>query len=87
MKKWQKIGMLGNKKCVIRQIIELFPKISKNNGFSKLLGHVSPTFDDSNDPLGNKKHLGQLDSLLWASSGPGGPCSPGGPSNPPWQFL
>jgi hypothetical protein len=47
MKKWQKTGFSGTKN-------------SKNDGLSKFLGHVSPTFDDSSDPLGHKKNT-------WAS--------------------
>jgi hypothetical protein len=47
MKKWQKTGFSGTKK-------------SKNARFIKFLGHVSPNFDDSNDPLGHKKNT-------WAS--------------------
>jgi hypothetical protein len=52
--KMAKSGFLETKKRAIRQ------KKYQNDGYSKFLGHVSPTFDESSDPLVHKKHLGQL---------------------------
>ncbi len=51
MKKWQQNRIFGEPKD------EPLGKKSKNDGFRKFLGHVSPTFDDSSDPLGHKKSL------------------------------
>jgi hypothetical protein len=48
-KKWQKAGFPETKKVRCK---------AKNNGFSKTLDHISPTFDDSSDPPGQKKTLG-----------------------------
>ncbi len=67
-KKWWKIGKKtgfpGTKKRAIGQKIMFFQKISKNDGFNKFLDHISPTFDDSSDSPGQKKHLGQPDSIF-----------------------
>ncbi len=41
-----------------------FKKISKNDGFNEFLALISPTFDDSSDSPGQKKHLGQPDSIF-----------------------
>jgi hypothetical protein len=60
----KKTGFLGIKKLAIGQKITFFQKISKNNGFNKFLAHISPTFDDFSDSPGQKKHLGQPDSIL-----------------------
>jgi hypothetical protein len=46
-------GISGNKKM-------RFSNKTKN-GFIKISGHVSPTFDDVSDPPGHRKHLCQLD--------------------------
>jgi hypothetical protein len=53
----QKNAPLGKKSS-------FFKKISKNDGFNKFLAHISPTFDDSSDSPGQKKHLGQPDSIF-----------------------
>jgi hypothetical protein len=64
MKNWQKTGFPGTKKRAIWQKITFFQKISKNDGFNKFLALISPTFDDSSDSPGQKKHLGQPDSIF-----------------------
>jgi hypothetical protein len=53
-KKWLKNRISGTKKCAIRQKIVFFQNFLKNDGFSKFLAHISPTFDDSSDPPGQK---------------------------------
>ncbi len=65
MKNWQKNRISGNKKT--RHWAKnhvFFQKISKNDGFNEFLALNSPTFDDSSDSPGQKKHLGQLDSIF-----------------------
>jgi hypothetical protein len=53
----QKNAPLGKKS-------RFFKKLSKNDGFNKFLAFISPTFDDSSDSPGQKKHLGQPDSIF-----------------------
>jgi hypothetical protein len=60
----KKTGFPGTKKLANGQKIMFIQKISKNDGFNKFLAHISPTFDDSNDSPGQKKHLGQPDSIF-----------------------
>ncbi len=62
--KLAKTGFPGTKKRAIGQKITFFQQISKNDGFNKFLAHISPTFDDSSDSPGQKKHLGQPDSIF-----------------------
>jgi hypothetical protein len=64
MKNWQKTGFPGTKKRTIGQKITFFQKISKHDGFNKFFAHISPIFDDSSDSPGQKKHLGQPDSIF-----------------------
>jgi hypothetical protein len=54
MKKWQNQDFWKQKN------VPLGKKKYQNDGYSKFLGHVSPTFDETSDPLVHKKHLGQL---------------------------